>query len=179
MRRKRRTHSPEFKAKVALAAIQGDLTMAELIRKFDVHANQITDWKKQLLSNAPDVFGNGAKKTEDATKETGIQDWNHGECMSRAQDWPAMTMENRYFPERAALTPFTAFTGPEERNGRLEGSTADDPSMRVTGSATLDVLSRAQAGLRRGAGADGANRPLSPETPLLRQSSYPRLARGS
>ena len=46
------------------------------------------------------------------------------------------------------------FTGPEERNGRLEGSTADDPSMRVTGSATLDVLSRAQAGLRRGAGAD-------------------------
>ena len=55
MRRKRRTHSPEFKAKVALAAIQGDLTMAELIKKFDVHANQITDWKKQLLSNAPDV----------------------------------------------------------------------------------------------------------------------------
>ena len=68
MRRKRRTHSPEFKAKVALAAIQGDLTMAELIRKFDVHANQITDWKKQLLSNTPDVFGNGAKKAEDATK---------------------------------------------------------------------------------------------------------------
>ena len=40
MRRKRRTHSPEFKAKVALAAIQGDLTMAELVKKFDVHANQ-------------------------------------------------------------------------------------------------------------------------------------------
>ena len=68
MRRKRRTHSPEFKAEVALAAIQGDLTMAELIKKFDVHANQITDWKKQLLSNAPDVFGNGAKKTEDDTE---------------------------------------------------------------------------------------------------------------
>ena len=43
MRRKRRTRSPDFKAKVALAAIQGDLTMAELIRTFDVHANQITD----------------------------------------------------------------------------------------------------------------------------------------
>ena len=42
--------------------------MAELIKKFDVHANQITDWKKQLLSSAPDVFGNGAKKTEDATE---------------------------------------------------------------------------------------------------------------
>jgi len=68
MRRKRRTHSPEFKAKVALAAIQGDLTMAELVKKFDVHANQVTDWKKQLLDSAPDVFGKGAKKSEDAAE---------------------------------------------------------------------------------------------------------------
>ncbi len=43
MRRKRRTHSPEFKAKVALAAVRGDLAMAELVKKFDVHANQITE----------------------------------------------------------------------------------------------------------------------------------------
>ena len=43
MRRTRRSHSPEFKAKVALAAIQGDLTVAELVKKFEVHANQITD----------------------------------------------------------------------------------------------------------------------------------------
>lgn len=69
MKRKRRTHSPEFKSKVALAAIQSDLTMAELVKKFDVHANQITDWKKQLLNGAPDVFGKGAKKAED-TEET-------------------------------------------------------------------------------------------------------------
>ena len=69
MRRKRRTHSPEFKAKVALAACQGDLTMTELVKKFDVHANQITEWKKQLLSNAPDVFGKAAQKTE-ASEET-------------------------------------------------------------------------------------------------------------
>ncbi len=62
MRRKRRTHSAEFKAKVALAAIQGDLTLAELVKKFDVHANQVSAWKKQLLSGAPDVFGKGAKK---------------------------------------------------------------------------------------------------------------------
>ncbi len=68
MKRKRRTHSPEFKAKVALAAIQGDLTMAELVKKFDVHANQITDWKKQLLGSAPDVFGKGVKKAEDAAE---------------------------------------------------------------------------------------------------------------
>jgi len=68
MKRKRRTHSPEFKAKVALAAIEGDLTMAELVKKFDVHANQITDWKKQLLNSASDVFGKGAKKAEDSVE---------------------------------------------------------------------------------------------------------------
>ena len=69
MKRKRRTHSPEFKSKVALAAIQGDRTMAEMVKKFDVHANQITEWKKQLLSGAPDVFGKGAQQAED-TEET-------------------------------------------------------------------------------------------------------------
>jgi len=66
MKRKRRTHSPEFKSKVALAAIKGDLTMVEMVKKFDVHANQITEWKRQLLDGAPDVFGKGARKTEDA-----------------------------------------------------------------------------------------------------------------
>ncbi len=65
MKRKRRTHSPEFKSKVALAAIKGDLTMAEMVKRFDVHANQITEWKKQLLNGAPDVFGKGARKAED------------------------------------------------------------------------------------------------------------------
>ena len=57
MRRKRRTHSPEFKAKVGLASCQGELTMAELVKKYDVHANQVTDWKRQLLDGAADVFG--------------------------------------------------------------------------------------------------------------------------
>jgi len=69
MRRKRRTHSPEFKSKVALEAIKGELTMAQMVKRFDVHANQITEWKKQLLNGAPDVFGKGAKKAED-TEET-------------------------------------------------------------------------------------------------------------
>ena len=66
MRRPRRNHSPEFKAKVALDAITGDLTMAELVKKYDVHANQIADWKKQLLSGASDVFGKGAQKAEES-----------------------------------------------------------------------------------------------------------------
>ena len=61
-KRNRRTHSPAFKAKVALAALKGDKTLAELAQQFDVHPNQITDWKKQLLERVADVFeaGNAA-----------------------------------------------------------------------------------------------------------------------
>jgi transposase len=66
MRRKRRTHKPEFKAKVAMTAIQGDLTMADMIKKFDVHANQITEWKKQLFGSASDVFGDRVSNSEEA-----------------------------------------------------------------------------------------------------------------
>ena len=59
-RRARRTHSPGFKAKVALAAIKGEKTLAELAQQFDVHPNQITSWKAQLLDGAAGVFGSGA-----------------------------------------------------------------------------------------------------------------------
>ena len=48
-RRPRRNHSPAFKAKVALTAIKGEKTLAELAEQFDVHANQITSWRTQLL----------------------------------------------------------------------------------------------------------------------------------
>ena len=69
MRRKRRNHLPGFKAKVALAAIKGDKTLAELSEQFDVHQNQITDWKKQLLDQADSVFGSSQeRKTADETQ---------------------------------------------------------------------------------------------------------------
>ena len=58
-RRPRRNHTPAFKAKVALAAIKGDRTLAQLAEQFDVHPNQITLWKAQLESGAADVFGPG------------------------------------------------------------------------------------------------------------------------
>jgi len=60
-RRPRRNHSPAYKAKVALEAIKGEQTLAELAQRFDVHPNQITEWKKQLLERASDVFA-GKKK---------------------------------------------------------------------------------------------------------------------
>jgi len=56
-RRTRRTHSPAFKAKVALAAVKGEKTLAELAQQHDVHPNQITAWKNQLLDGAAGVFG--------------------------------------------------------------------------------------------------------------------------
>src|SRR3979411_95680 len=58
-KRPRRNHSPAFKAKVALAAIKGERTLAELAEQFDVHPNQITSWKAQLEGGAADVFGPG------------------------------------------------------------------------------------------------------------------------
>ena len=58
-RRPRRNHTPAFKAKVALAAIKGDRTLAQLAEQFDVHPNQITSWKGQLEEGATDVFGPG------------------------------------------------------------------------------------------------------------------------
>lgn len=60
-KRPRRNHSPAFKAKVALAAIRGEQTLVELSQQFDVHANQIKQWKDQLLEGATFIFGNEAK----------------------------------------------------------------------------------------------------------------------
>ena len=58
-KRARRTHNPAFKAKVALAAVKGEKTLAELAQQYDVHPNQITAWKAQLVGGAAGVFGAG------------------------------------------------------------------------------------------------------------------------
>jgi transposase len=65
-RRARRTHTPGFKAKVALAAVKGEKTLSELAQQYDVHPNQITAWKAQLLDGASGVFGSGASGIEAA-----------------------------------------------------------------------------------------------------------------
>ena len=60
-KRPRRNHSPAFKAKVALAAVKGEKTLADLAQQFDVHPNQITQWRSQLLEGAAGVFGSEAR----------------------------------------------------------------------------------------------------------------------
>ena len=68
-RRKRRHHSSAFKAKVALAAVKGEHTLAELAEQFDVHPNQIQDWKRRLVEKAEDVFGGDATKARHNEQE--------------------------------------------------------------------------------------------------------------
>jgi transposase len=58
-RRARRTHNPAFKAKVALAALKGEKTLAELAQQYDVHPNQIMAWRAQVLDGAAGLFGVG------------------------------------------------------------------------------------------------------------------------
>jgi transposase len=69
MKRSRRNHSSKFKARIALEALRGDATLAELASRHGVHATQITTWRKQLLENAGEVFDNGNPAAEDAERQ--------------------------------------------------------------------------------------------------------------
>lgn len=65
-RRLRRTHLAAFKARVALEAVKGDKTVAEIAQKRDTHPNQVTDWRRQLLERVVDVFGGASVPAEPA-----------------------------------------------------------------------------------------------------------------
>ena len=65
MRRKRRNHSPAFKAKVAFAALKGEQTLAQLASEYDVHVNQIQAWRHQLKDNMVSLFESGADHRKD------------------------------------------------------------------------------------------------------------------
>jgi transposase len=73
MSNKRRNHSPEFKAKVALAAAKGDKTTAELVSQYGIHASQISKWKQELIENAGELFKSKSDKKKDATDTEDIE----------------------------------------------------------------------------------------------------------
>ena len=68
MKRSRKNHSPLFKAKVALEAVRGEMTLAQLVQRHGVHPTQIATWRKQLLEHAGEVFENGNPAAEDAER---------------------------------------------------------------------------------------------------------------
>jgi len=69
MRRKRRNHSPVFKAKVAFAALKGEKTLAQLASDYDVHVNQIQTWRNQLKENMASLFDTGLEQRKDQEVE--------------------------------------------------------------------------------------------------------------
>jgi transposase-like protein len=69
MSKKRRNHTATFKAKVALAAIKNESTMAELSKRFNINQNMITRWKKQLLENSAEIFASKAGFSTDREAE--------------------------------------------------------------------------------------------------------------
>ena len=69
MSKKRRNHSPVFKAKVALAAAKGDKTMSELASQFNLHPTQIAQWKHELIDNAAELFRSKTDKNKDNTED--------------------------------------------------------------------------------------------------------------
>ena len=72
---KRKTHSSSFKAKVALEAIKGDLTIAELSAKYEVHPTMVTKWKKQALDGLSEIFTRGVRhRKHDAGQEARIKE---------------------------------------------------------------------------------------------------------
>ncbi len=68
MPRKRRTHSREFKARVALDALKEQSTLAELGSKYNIHPNQITKWKREARQSLPEVFGTAQGTLDDKDK---------------------------------------------------------------------------------------------------------------
>jgi transposase len=71
MGKKRKTHSPQFKAKVALAAIQNDETASQIASRFGVHPTMVSNWKRQMLEGAADIFDKNQKSKKQAEAQTG------------------------------------------------------------------------------------------------------------
>ena len=86
MSNKRKRYNPEFKAKVALAAIKNEETMSELAARFGVHPTMIAAWKRSLLEGAPDIFDKNQKTKKqaeehvDPSRQGAVRQQNRSRC---------------------------------------------------------------------------------------------------
>lgn len=87
MQNKRRNHSAAFKAKVALEAAKGDKTIAELAGEYQVHPNQITQWKKQLLESLPEIFSRRRRNEQHQQEELMAQLYQQIGQLKVELDW--------------------------------------------------------------------------------------------
>ena len=87
MKNKRRNHTAAFKAKVALAAAKGDKTIAELANEYQVHPNQITQWKNQLLESLPEIFSRRRQNSQQQQDELAAQLYQQIGQLKVELDW--------------------------------------------------------------------------------------------
>lgn len=166
-RRPRRNHSPAFKAKVAIAAIKGEKTMIELSQEFDIHPNQIKQWRDQLLEGATGVFGEAtwfcAKAHRDGeigdTVPPGLEHRSHKDLNNRT--------EYSHLPFRKPERTMQGFRSP----GGLQRFVAVHPAIRNCFSVPASRRSAIATRYHRLEAFDAWKpRPVSPEIRRTRHS---------
>src|SRR6516162_1847555 len=156
MKQTRKKHNATFNSKVALAAVRGDRTIAELASAFGVHPNQIYNWKKQLLDGAVSVFEGGGAAAEGTVSEAQV------DLLYRQIG--QLKVENDFWHESSANEP-----GGTARDGRAhEPGAASIPAMSVAGGVPPVGLPQVDRGQCRGSCDHGADRSAVSGPALLR-----------
>jgi putative transposase len=105
MKNKRRNHSAQFQEKVALAAAKGDKTIAELASEFDIHPNQIAQWKEQLLQSLPDIFPRSRQRGQQRQDELTEHLYQQIGRLKVELDWLKKDLDLTLEQKRRAIEP--------------------------------------------------------------------------